>query len=957
MVAAVAPAAPPTVVAGLRLELLEGDDEPVAWEAAAAVHVAQPADCEQHGSGAAAHVRAPSGAAASARRGYSPRVALPASLPRGRPPREMMFPPAASRNGAESARRIWVGGIPEELIDGAPAESAGEPQGPVPMPPNSKLAQCFKRFGTLVAVTLRRKPGPCKSWALITFESVEEADAALAADTQYGAPPVKLKVHREDAETQLQKPTTRALAGVYQTQQDAEEAWMQGLLDSMSPRGASGKEAVVHTPRAPASPKAAFAPTLRPIADKSARVSVETQITIARDQLKQAAQSTDLHRIAAALSAARSLAQKFEQCKPLRKEADQFESRLRQSNPKMGKKLDLHRSDQVRRHVRRLWDLLLLECAAPDDNGKLAVNLDGYCKLHICIGKAVSDDSDWNVAEARTYAHTDWNDDVDRFSNDAGINAWLAKVKTTLQNKVSSSIATFGWQAIFAEIDADGNGQLDCAEFTAGLRKAGLDTQLCSDSEIQLMFTTVDADGGGEIDGVEFANWLNSTSALDSIDGGRKQQKHTADRRTETAMRAARALQEQTAQRVADLGWKRLFESVDTDGNGELDVDEFRAALRTHGLSEQEVSDTELAEVFNLIDSDGGGSLSSSEFVAALRKPETSGYTMTYQAFESSMFELADYWSAGVKEESYIHFFDTLFRAITELIPGAGDYPFAVLSNGNANYKLKDTKYIGSLVNADGMFDAQLLAAGMKDAPPQPPQPSPPPASSSQRHLRAARSEDRRDLAASFAKKNKPRPSGRDTTRFAASPEMTSHQPAVRSDSDADKNAAQLADQGGDASKVAPWRAGMYHGTWQVSQSLGPAVKEPESKAVHYRPQSATAPQDVWRFRPTQRYVAVPARATHSARQPHGNVYVSTARPHTTSAARGGARNPNGGHRRNKAAEGQMKLRPWPPPREVVFVEGPMVDRRAMQRAGGGGSAGRVSPWKGFWLAPIKRLQ
>ena len=45
---------------------------------------------------------------------------------------------------------------------------------------DSSLGRCFGRFGNVIAVTLRRKPGLCKSWALVTFETNEAAEAAVA---------------------------------------------------------------------------------------------------------------------------------------------------------------------------------------------------------------------------------------------------------------------------------------------------------------------------------------------------------------------------------------------------------------------------------------------------------------------------------------------------------------------------------------------------------------------------------------------------------------------------------------------------------------------------------------------------------------------------------------------------------------------------------------------------------
>jgi hypothetical protein len=56
-------------------------------------------------------------------------------------------------------------------------------------------------------------------------------------------------------------------------------------------------------------------------------------------------------------------------------------------------------------------------------------------------------------------------------------------------------------------------------------------------------------------------------------------------------------------------------------------------------------------------------------------------------------------------------------------------------------------------------------------------------------------------------------------------------------------------------------------------------------------------------------------------------------------------------NRRTKPKVPQRRLRPWPPPREVTFVEGPMVASRGLVK----GNGGRAVPWKGFWLAPAMR--
>eukprot|EP01043_Picozoa_sp_COSAG02_P050055 COSAG02_NODE_5097_length_4633_cov_3.366343_1_plen_1011_part_00 len=927
-------------------------------------------------------------------RGFSPRC-----IPEGSPHGSLreQFPPRQEDLGA---CRIWVGGIPEELVAESGVVAAAEP---VTLPRDCKLARQFERFGEVVAVTLRRKPGPCKSWALITFENPEQSGAALRSDIQYGSPPITLKVRREDAKTQLQKPTTGALGAVCRSQQEAEETWFRTMLKSMRPMGSSGEEELlICTPRSPRLPGAAdpsgqtgsanvmqIAVKAKPTQqtsqvkreehtrNKYEQVSIETQTAIAYDQLRLSEKCTDLHAIGAALSTARNLAQQHAQCKALSIAADQLETRLRKSNPKIGKKLELHRNENVKRHVRRLWDLLLLECTAPNEDGSLAVNLDGYCKLHICIGKAVSED-DWNIDDARDYAHNDWNDDVERFAEDSGINDWLAKVKRLLQDRVAESIATFGWQAMFASLDADGDGKLDCDEFISGLRTAGVDTGVCSDQQVKLMFQKADEDGGGEVDGREFADWVSSILELDKQ---RQKQRMNLDKSTEVALRAVRKLQAQTAERIAELGWKRLFESVDIDGNGELDAEEFCAAMRKHGLSAQEVSDTQLGEVFNLIDADGGGTLTANEFVSSLRKDETAGHTMSPQAFEKSMFELADYWSKGTEEADYIHFFQTLFSAISEPLSGVQGYPFPVISNGKANYSLKDTKYIGSLVNVDGKFDGSLLA-GMQENTLDPADAADLPTVSNQGKLDPAGSSDVPTVL-------------NQTGKLKPKPPSHEQKAAARRKGRAGLDVGDASEGSGKQMRkdnaALPWRAGTYVIAGHGSQSLGPAVDGLQTDHF-YQPRVPAPPSDNGRsYKPQKRYVSVSAGRAPSAPSAQ-HVRIPSARPRSArsdinrSSVRQTAADPQPARPRTSwsrthdvsswvpastylpTATSDLRgrkrpnLRRWPPVREVGLVEGTLIDGKLVHtkkhRWQPGlrprmSHMGQVLPW--MMLAPCSR--
>jgi len=70
---------------------------------------------------------------------------------------------------------------------------------------------------------------------------------------------------------------------------------------------------------------------------------------------------------------------------------------------------------------------------------------------------------------------------------------------------------------------------------------------------------------------------------------------------------------------VRDSHWAALFARYDKDNSGELDVDEFRRAIRLDAkVSRATMSDEEINQIFDWVDLDNGGSISAAEFEAFL---------------------------------------------------------------------------------------------------------------------------------------------------------------------------------------------------------------------------------------------------------------------------------------------------------------------------------------------------
>ena len=122
----------------------------------------------------------------------------------------------------------------------------------------------------------------------------------------------------------------------------------------------------------------------------------------------------------------------------------------------------------------------------------------------------------------------------------------------------------------FNAIDADGNGFLDHAEFTAYLKKSN---PAITDAEVSQKIAEIDANGDNKIQFDEFLRFaLGNASAEDLSDA--------------------------------------FFADFDTDGNGSIDFAEFFAGLKGFGA----IDEAAAKKIFTEADTDGNGSIDCDEF-------------------------------------------------------------------------------------------------------------------------------------------------------------------------------------------------------------------------------------------------------------------------------------------------------------------------------------------------------
>jgi len=167
--------------------------------------------------------------------------------------------------------------------------------------------------------------------------------------------------------------------------------------------------------------------------------------------------------------------------------------------------------------------------------------------------------------------------------------------------------------SIFSHFDTDCSGAIDRDEFRA--MAATMDLHM-EGKDIDAVFTVVDLDKNGTIEFEEFYDWLINTKKKGNIlKSGLKK----------LATRAG-FMPQDNPEKILEI-----FNRIDTDKSGAIDPDEFRALVKDLKLK---LDDVEVMALFRSIDLDGNGTLEFNEFLTWWQDSVSGNSTMSDAAWQ-----------------------------------------------------------------------------------------------------------------------------------------------------------------------------------------------------------------------------------------------------------------------------------------------------------------------------------
>jgi Ca2+-binding EF-hand superfamily protein len=178
------------------------------------------------------------------------------------------------------------------------------------------------------------------------------------------------------------------------------------------------------------------------------------------------------------------------------------------------------------------------------------------------------------------------------------------QVMRSIAKRLFETVAEPSLEAVFRALDTNGDGVVDFAEFVSGLEAAGCGL---TRSQLVLLMHAVDTSMDGTVSLEEFENAFE----FHFEPRGREDLAKTVDPETLACLTRVARLILRSGANVRDL-----FESMDTDSDGSLSLDEIASVFSKLHM-DPPLSEGQIASIFRLIDEDNSGSVSIDEFCGA----------------------------------------------------------------------------------------------------------------------------------------------------------------------------------------------------------------------------------------------------------------------------------------------------------------------------------------------------
>ncbi|KAL8161145.1 hypothetical protein V2J09_012634 [Rumex salicifolius] len=138
-------------------------------------------------------------------------------------------------------------------------------------------------------------------------------------------------------------------------------------------------------------------------------------------------------------------------------------------------------------------------------------------------------------------------------------------------------------EKVFQKFDANGDGRISASELESLLRALGSET---SQEEVSRMMSEMDKDGDGFIDLNEFAEFhRGSEEILDDSGNGNRELREAFDMydKDKNGLISARELHtvlKSLGEKVSMKDCSKMISSVDADGDGHVNFEEFKKMMR-----------------------------------------------------------------------------------------------------------------------------------------------------------------------------------------------------------------------------------------------------------------------------------------------------------------------------------------------------------------------------------------